>query len=71
MISAKNDFKSLLKETKLINHKSKDVIEESDRHYTDIVDVLKVTVHTHTQHTTYATYTPHTLKTPPLPPHTE
>ncbi len=42
MISAKNDFKSLLKELKLINYKSKEMIDESGRHYTDIVDVLKV-----------------------------
>ncbi|XP_064382447.1 transcription elongation regulator 1-like isoform X2 [Halichondria panicea] len=41
MISAKNDFKSLLKELKLINYKSKEMIDESGRHYTDIVDVLK------------------------------
>lgn len=32
MVTAKNDFKSLLKETKLINYKSKEMIEESDRH---------------------------------------
>ena len=48
MVTAKNDFRSLLKETKLINYKSKEMIDESDRHYTDVVDVLKVHTHTHT-----------------------
>ena len=42
MVTAKNDFKLLLKETKLISYKSHDMINESDKHYKDIVDVLKV-----------------------------
>lgn len=42
MVTAKNDFKSLLKETKLISYKSHDMIGESEKHYKDIVDVLKV-----------------------------
>ena len=42
MVTAKNDFKLLLKETKLISYKSHDMINESEKHYKDIVDVLKV-----------------------------
>ena len=39
---AKNEFRSLLKETKLITHKSAVLVRESGRHYKDIIDVLKV-----------------------------
>ena len=39
--TAIKDFKQLLKETKIITYKSKNQIEEADRHYKDIVEVLK------------------------------
>ena len=39
---AKNDFHSLLKETKFITYKSRELVRESDRHYKDIIDLLKV-----------------------------
>lgn len=42
MISAKNDFWSLLKETKVITYRSHDLIKESGRHFKDVIDVLKV-----------------------------
>lgn len=39
---AKNEFRSLLKETKLITYKSLDLVGESAKHYKDIIDLLKV-----------------------------
>ena len=42
MVRAKNEFRSLLKETKLITYKSFDLVRESERHYKDILDLLKV-----------------------------
>lgn len=38
---AKHEFKTLLKETKLITPKTKKVIEESEQHLTDIINVLQ------------------------------
>lgn len=38
---AKNDFKQLLKETKLITYKTKKMIEESEQHLQDIIIVLQ------------------------------
>lgn len=38
---AKNDFKVLLKETKLITYKTKKMIEESEQHLQDIISVLQ------------------------------
>ncbi len=40
--TAKIEFRSLLKETKLITYKSCELVKESVRHYKDIIDVLKV-----------------------------
>ena len=42
MSIAKNEFRSLLKETKIISHKSLEMVKESGRHFKDIIDVLKV-----------------------------
>ena len=42
IIMAKNDFRSLLKETKLITYKSRDLVRDSERHYKDILELLKV-----------------------------
>ena len=42
MISAKKDFKQLLKEVRMITHTSQKMMKESDRHLKDIVEVLKV-----------------------------
>ena len=39
---AKNEFRSLLRETKVITYKSCELVKESSRHYKDIIDVLKV-----------------------------
>uniref|UniRef100_A0A1X7VJW6 Transcription elongation regulator 1 n=3 Tax=Amphimedon queenslandica TaxID=400682 RepID=A0A1X7VJW6_AMPQE len=41
MKQAKDDFRSLLSETKMITFKSKEVIESSDRHLKDIIETLK------------------------------
>lgn len=40
--TAKTEFRSLLKETKVITYKSFELVRESGRHYKDIIDVLKV-----------------------------
>lgn len=40
---AKNEFRILLRETKVITYKSNELVKESGRHYKDIIDVLKVT----------------------------
>ncbi len=42
MVTAKAEFRILLKETKLITYKSRDLVLESERHYKDIITVLKV-----------------------------
>ena len=42
LTSAKSEFRILLKESKLITYKSHDLVRESDRHYNDIIDMLKV-----------------------------
>ena len=42
MISAKKDFKQLLKEVRMITHTSQKMMKDSDRHLKDIVEVLKV-----------------------------
>ena len=42
LVSAKNEFRSLLKETKFITYKSYELVRESERHYKDIIDLLKV-----------------------------
>jgi len=39
--SAKNEFRELLKETKIITYKSKKLMEESDQHLLDIVGILQ------------------------------
>lgn len=39
---AKNNFRSLLKESKFITYKSWDLVRESERHYREITDLLKV-----------------------------
>lgn len=44
MVLSKNEFRSLLKETKFITYKSRDLVRESDRHYKDIIDLLEVGV---------------------------
>lgn len=36
------EFKDLLKETKLLDFKSKSRIEESEQHMKDLVEILKV-----------------------------
>lgn len=41
LIMAKNDFKELLKETKLITYKTKKMTEESEQHLQDIISVLQ------------------------------
>jgi transcription elongation regulator 1 len=41
LIQAKNEFKEFLKETKILTHKSKKLIDESDQHLTDIVQILQ------------------------------
>lgn len=38
---AKSDFKDLLKETKLLTHKTKKMIEDSEQHLQDIISVLQ------------------------------
>lgn len=38
---AKSDFKELLKETKLLTHKTKKMIEESEQHLQDIISILQ------------------------------
>lgn len=42
LTDAKAEFRVLLKETKLITYKSRDLVNESERHYKDIITVLKV-----------------------------
>lgn len=42
LMSAKSEFRILLKESKLITYKSHDLVRESERHYKDIIDMLKV-----------------------------
>lgn len=42
MVEAKNEFRALLKETKAITYRSREMIKESDKHYKDIIDVLEV-----------------------------
>ena len=44
LVEAKNDFRTLLRETKTITYKSYVMIKESDKHHKDITDVLKVCV---------------------------
>lgn len=41
LTTAKNDFKALLKETKLITYRTKKMIEESEQHLQDIISVLQ------------------------------
>ncbi|ELT91022.1 hypothetical protein CAPTEDRAFT_223762 [Capitella teleta] len=41
LLLAKSDFRELLKETKLITHKSRKLLEESDQHFKDIENVLQ------------------------------
>lgn len=41
LVTAKNEFSELLKETKLITHKTKKMIEESEQHLQDIIAVLQ------------------------------
>lgn len=41
MIEAKNEFRALLRETKILTYKSYDMTKESDKHERDVVDVLK------------------------------
>ena len=41
---AKNDFKQLLKETKLITYKSYQMIQESEQHLKDIEEILMVCI---------------------------
>jgi len=41
LVQAKNDFKEFLKETKILTHKSKRLIDESDQHLQDIIAVLQ------------------------------
>lgn len=45
LAEAKAEFRILLRETKLITHKSRDLVNESERHYKDIITVLKVCVY--------------------------
>lgn len=42
LTDAKAEFRILLRETKLITYKSRDLVNESERHYKDIITVLKV-----------------------------
>lgn len=44
LTSAKSEFRLLLKESKLITYKSYELVRESERHYKDIIDMLKVRV---------------------------
>lgn len=41
LIEAKSEFKEFLKETKILTHKSKKLIDESDQHLQDIIAVLQ------------------------------
>jgi len=41
LLRAKDDFKDLLKETKVITYKSRKLLEESDQHFKDIEKVLQ------------------------------
>ncbi len=40
--AAKNDFRELLRETKIITYKSKQLIAENEQHLKDILAVLEV-----------------------------
>ena len=42
LVEAKNEFRALLRETKIITYRSYELVKETDRHHKDIVDVLKV-----------------------------
>ena len=42
LVTAKSEYRELLQETKILTHKSRDLVRESDRHYKDIIDILKV-----------------------------
>ena len=42
LMAAKNEFRTLLRETKAITYKSYEMVKESDKHHWDIIDVLKV-----------------------------
>lgn len=42
MITAKKEFKQLLKEIRFITHNSQKMMKESDKHLKDIIEVLKV-----------------------------
>ncbi len=42
LLTAKSDFRVLLHETKILTYKSRDLVRESDRHYKDIIDILRV-----------------------------
>ena len=44
MVMSKNEFRTLLKETKSITYKSRDLVKESERHYKGIIDMLEVGV---------------------------
>jgi len=42
LVTAKSEYRELLQETKILTHKSRDLVRESDRHYKDVIDILKV-----------------------------
>ena len=42
MINAKKEFKQLLKEVRMITHTSQKMMKESDKHFKDVIEVLKV-----------------------------
>lgn len=44
LADAKAEFRLLLRETKIMTYKSIDLVNESERHYNDIINVLKVCV---------------------------
>jgi transcription elongation regulator 1 len=41
MVMAKNEFRGLLRETKIITYKSHRLVRESEKHYKEIVKVLE------------------------------
>jgi transcription elongation regulator 1 len=41
MVTAKNEFRSLLRETKVISYKSHNLVKESEKHYNEIIKVLE------------------------------
>ena len=42
LVEAKNEFRALLRETKVITYRSYEMIKDSDKHHKDIIDILKV-----------------------------